>query len=85
MTASAPPLSPANLLFPIVEVWLTRKEAAHYLTRRGCQLSEQTLRHWACDNNRRGGPPFYRNGWKSIRYLKTDLDLWREKRMERVA
>lgn len=66
------------------EVWMTRKEAANYLTRRGCQLSEQTLRHWACDNNRRGGPPFYRNGWKSIRYLKADLDTWREGRMERV-
>lgn len=79
-----PSPAPPKPVVALPEVWMTRKEAANYLTRRGCQLSEQTLRHWACDNNRRGGPPFYRNGWKSIRYLKADLDTWREGRMERV-
>lgn len=64
--------------------WLTRKQAAHYLTTRGCRISDQTLRHWASKNNEGKGPRFYRNGWSGVVYLESDLETWRRQRLRRV-
>lgn len=72
---------PQQTVPPVREKWFTRKEAAHYLTTKGCPVAEQTLRHYASNNNALNGPRFRRFGWKSIRYLQADLDQWLEKRV----
>jgi len=64
--------------------WLTRKQAAHYLTKRGYQLSHGSLCNMASNNNEGDGPKFYRFGWRTVRYLQTDLDAWCSSRMVAV-
>lgn len=61
-------------------VWLSRKQAAHYLSQNGCPISESRLSQLACNFNRGKGPAFFRSGWKCVRYLKSDLDTWATKR-----
>lgn len=63
--------------------WLTRKQAAFWLSSRGCPISESHLRHLASNANAGGGPTFYRNGWRGVRYLEADLKAWRMKRLIR--
>ncbi len=66
------------------DVWLTRKEAATWLTKRGCPVTEGTLRKYASNDNAGGGPPFFRTGWKAVRYTVSDLERWRREHMVRV-
>lgn len=63
---------------------LTRKQAAYWLTMRGCITSAKTLTNLASNNNAGKGPPFYRMGWRSVGYLEADLDAWRRQRMRRI-
>jgi hypothetical protein len=64
--------------------WLTRKQAADYLTRRGYPIKARSLERMAANNNGGKGPPFTRFGWKAVGYQRADLDEWRMKRMTRV-
>lgn len=65
-------------------IWLTRKEAARYLTSIGCPITYRSLEQMSRKNNLGKGPAFYRTGWHTVRYKKADLDAWAEKKMERV-
>jgi uncharacterized protein YjhX (UPF0386 family) len=65
--------------------WLSRKEAAVYLTGQGYRIETQTLANLAANNNAKGGPPFTRSGWKAVRYKKTDLDAWAQLRSKHVV
>jgi len=62
-------------------IFLTRKEAALYLTSIGCHMSTYKLRRYAINNNAGRGPSFLRSGQKSIRYRRSDLDKWASKHM----
>lgn len=63
--------------------FLTRKQAAHYLRRRGIQTSYRHLNNLALNNNAGGGPPFYKDGNRAL-YTRDDLEEWRRKRLRRV-
>lgn len=65
--------------------WLTRKEAARYLTSLGYSLSPDYLSNLAAHSNAKGGPPYRRYGWKTVRYRKDDLKIWAEKRMVNIT
>ena len=62
----------------------TRKEAAHYLTTKGCPISAATLAGMASNDNAGKGPPFTRFRWKRVIYLRKDLDEWMAKQTTRV-
>lgn len=64
--------------------WMSRKEAAIYLTRMGYTIAPQTLAKLGCNNNAGKGPAFTRQGWKAVVYARADLDAWRRKRSVRV-
>ncbi len=64
--------------------FLTRKQAAAYLTKIGCPISYATLANRAAHNNAGKGPPFTRTGWRTVRYRKQDLDAWAYRNTERV-
>lgn len=64
--------------------WLSRKEAAIYLTRKGRTISAGTLANLAMNNNAGAGPSFTRDGWKCVRYARADLDNWFERQSVRV-
>jgi hypothetical protein len=66
-------------------VWLTRKAAAIYLRKLGVPVAAQTLAIMAIHNNSGGGPAFTRSGWKTVRYLTTDLDIWAKQRIRKVG
>jgi hypothetical protein len=66
-------------------VWLTRKAASLYLRKLGVPVAAQTLAIMAIHNNSGGGPPFTRSGWKTVRYLTTDLDVWAKQRIRRAT
>lgn len=56
--------------------WLSRKEAARYLSALGHKIEAQTLANLASNGNAGKGPPFSRNGWKQVQYARADLDAW---------
>ncbi|MGO3934486.1 helix-turn-helix domain-containing protein [Rhodopseudomonas pseudopalustris] len=58
-------------------LYLTRAEAAEYITRKGARISKNTLTKLACV----GGGPIYRLFGNKSLYLAADLDLWIEKRI----
>ena len=64
--------------------WFRSKEASAYLATLGCFVSHRTLDNMRAKNNAGGGPSFIRTGWSTIRYHKTDLDLWAKKQTVRV-
>ena len=64
--------------------FLTRKDAARYLTSIGCPISYQTLANLAVNNNAGRGPPFTVTGWRTIYYRREDLDAWAKVRTRRV-
>ncbi len=70
---------------PTKEVWLSRKEAVHYLKQLGWCVSMRTMEKWAANNNAGKGPSFTRFGWKTVKYRKEDLDAWSEARKARVG
>lgn len=57
--------------------WLSRKEAAEYLTRHGYRISPGHLANLAMREG--AGPPAYRYGWKVVSYKRTELDQWLDK------
>jgi hypothetical protein len=74
--------------------WLTRKEAARFLSNQ-CDhpISPQTLANMACNNNAGDGPPFYRTGSRKTRwgsgpngvfYKVEDLRAWAQGRVQRI-
>ncbi len=65
--------------------WLTRKEASLYLYALGFPVSVSTLANMASNNNAGGGPPYTVVGWRSLKYLRRDLDAWARNRIRRVA
>ena len=56
--------------------WLTRKEAAAYLTSIGCSIAAKTLANLACRHGGQAGPPYVARGWRTVRYRRADLDDW---------
>ena len=52
--------------------YLTRAEAADYLTARGLRVSKLTLQKWATT----GGGPQYRIFGTRALYIAADLDTW---------
>jgi hypothetical protein len=64
--------------------WLSRQGAADYLAQLGVPISFRSLEKMAMHNNSGHGPPFFRFGWKTVRYKQSDLDVWAKKRMVRV-
>ena len=64
--------------------WLSRKEAAAYLSKQGYPISAGALANRAANNNKGKGPPFQRSGWKTVRYHRDDLDAWRKRETQRV-
>lgn len=77
------PLARALGRIPI-DRWLTRKEAARFLSGLGCIASVQSLANMAAKDNAGKGPPFHRTGVNIVRYLETDLRAWAATRMKRV-
>ena len=64
--------------------WLSRKEAAIYLTANGCPTSARTLEKLASNNNKGKGPSYNRTSWRTVRYHRDDLDAWRKRETQRV-
>lgn len=64
--------------------WLTRKQASGYLQAQGMPIEASTLASMASNGNAGKGPTYYRVGWNRIRYKRTDLDEWKERKMIRV-
>lgn len=64
--------------------WLTRAEAATYLTSIGVPIKERTLAKLAEDENSGKGPAYTRSGWRTVRYEKTDLDVWAKGRKRKI-
>ena len=56
--------------------WMNRKQAANYLTERGCPISAGHLANLAKNDNSGKGPPYTRFRWRSVSYSKDDLDAW---------
>jgi hypothetical protein len=65
--------------------WLSRKEAAAYLSRRGYPISAGGLTNLAANNNKRKGPPFIRARWNLSQYRRADLDAWLQSKMVTIA
>lgn len=65
------------------EQLLSRKEAAHYLQKRRCSISYQTLANLGAKENAGRGPAFFKDGNRTL-YDPDDLDAWRRKRLVRV-
>lgn len=78
-------LMPTPTRLPERGEWLSRKEAAAYLSKRGCPISAKTLANMAANGNARRGPPFSRIAWSRVQYRRTDLDVWMGAAMVTVA
>jgi hypothetical protein len=76
--ASAPASKP-------VKDWMSRKEAAAYLTRIGYPIAPKTLANMAANNNAGNGPAYLRARWRVVQYRRADLDLWVNREMVRVG
>lgn len=61
--------------------YLSREEAAKYVTDMGLHLTKNTLQKWVTVG---GGPVYRRFGHRAV-YLKEDLDAWIEKKMSQPA
>jgi hypothetical protein len=57
--------------------YLTRPEAAEYLTARGLIVSKSTLQKWATIG---GGPQYRRFGNRAV-YVAADLDAWADAKL----
>jgi hypothetical protein len=65
--------------------WLSRKEAALFLTRLGYPISAGTLANMASNNNAGRGPSFTRYSWRKISYNRLELLQWVQQQARRVA
>ena len=66
------------------EIYLTRKQAAAFLTRIGCPVTYRQLSWWAENDNRRGGPPYTRVRTRLVHYSETDLKAWAKQNTKRI-
>ncbi len=57
--------------------FLSREEAAQYLTERGLKTAKGTLQKWVTT----GGGPAYRRFGKRAVYLVEDLNEWAERKL----
>lgn len=57
--------------------FMSRREAAEYLTARGLTVSHTTLQKWATTG---GGPTYRRFGRRAV-YSPSDLDAWAESKL----
>jgi hypothetical protein len=64
--------------------WLSRKEAANYLTALGCRITARTLEKLAANNNAGKGPPFTRTRRRTVTYAREELAAWAAANSERV-
>jgi len=64
--------------------WMHRKQAAAFLSGMGCPISARTLEKYASNGNAGKGPAFYRRGWKTVRYHRSDLEAWAKRESRRV-
>jgi hypothetical protein len=64
--------------------WMRRKEAASFLSSIGCPMTYRALEKAASNGNAGKGPAFYRRGWKTVRYHRSDLEAWAKKESRRV-
>lgn len=69
---------------PVGKKWLSRKEAALFLTDMGCPVSPKTLANLAIHNNALGGPPFSRVSYRIVMYDREDLQEWAKRQMVKV-
>jgi len=65
--------------------WLTRKEAAIYLSDMGFPMTVRALEKRAANNNAGKGPSFTQFSWKCVKYLRRDLDEWALKQTKRIT
>lgn len=65
--------------------WLSRQEAAAFLTKLGCPIAPGTLAKLAANNNAGAGPGYKRFRWKSVRYHIDVLKAWAETEGEMIA
>ncbi len=63
------------------KAWLTRQEAAAYLTELGFPIAAKTLANMASNENAGGGPVFTRSGWRTVRYRHEALEEWSRRRI----
>lgn len=68
----------------LADVWLSRGEAAEFLCTKGFKIAKSTLANLAAHDNSGKGPRFFRFGWRTIQYKKSDLVAWAESRVVRV-
>lgn len=59
------------------KTFLTRAEAAEYVTGKGAPISKNTLTKFAC----LGGGPIYRRFGNKTLYTTADLDAWLAERL----
>lgn len=86
MTATIlPPLTAAPLKPREPKDWLSRKEAARYLTEIGCPIAPKTLANLASNDNAGKGPAYTLIGWGLVRYQIEDLRAWARQRMRRIV
>lgn len=64
-------------------VYLTRKQAAAYLTSIGRRISTATLANYARNGNSGDGPPYHLVRWTRAQYLQSELDAWAARPKER--
>lgn len=69
----------------IEKEWLSRQEAAAFLTKMGCPIAVGTLAKLAANNNEGDGPPFKRFRWKNVRYHVEALRAWARKEGKMIA
>lgn len=72
-------MSLAEAVYNAEPAWLTRKQAAAFLSRIGCPMSADKL----CRLAKNGGPAHTRSGHRTIRYQPEDLRKWAERQMKR--
>jgi hypothetical protein len=61
---------------------MNRREVSAYLKATfGITLGPAALANLAVDG---GGPPFFKDGGRLVRYARTDIDEWAPTRMRRV-
>ncbi len=56
--------------------WMTRKEAAAYLSSVGCPVAPKSLANMACSERENKGPAYAVLGWRTVRYDRAELDRW---------
>lgn len=64
--------------------FLSRKEAAAYLTKIGCPVSFSLLANLASNNNEGDGPPFLRVRSRIVRYERQALETWAYAQTRRI-